>query len=290
MSGERGCSKALGQSRLGGDWPTDWRVRRRYLPWRAVTRANGSIGKVPLDGRGLPVNPLDSSAWQEWPLAWAAVESGRAQGIGLAITPEIRLTAIDLDACLTADDALSSLAQSVLETFRGAYVERSPSGRGLHVLLRGACPPGWRRQRSLELIDRGYLTVTGERYGDMAVMRPDHTRDLQLWHAAHSPVDHQAPHVPRQPIRHPVGDWFHQACHARNGDKFKALWAGALAGCPTASEGDLQLVLLILYWWPDATDAELTEVLLGSGRLRPKLRSEPYLRRTLGVARRLQQR
>lgn len=271
----------------GPDWPIAWQGRIRYLPWRAVGRPNGTVGKMPVDQRGSAVNPLDRRAWRAWDAAWATVSTGQADGVGLAITPEVRLTAIDLDICLDEAGTLTSLARAVLETYSGAYAEHSPSGRGLHVLVRGQCPPGWRRQAGVEVIDCGFLTVTGYGYGAPHLPLPDHDAALRAWHAGRAASKAANGWISRvQPLTLP-GDWFSRACQARNGEKFRALWEGRLADCPSASEGDLQLLLMVMYWWPTASDDELLTTLFESGRIRPKWRDERYLVRTLVAARRL---
>lgn len=268
----------------GPDWPSAWQTRRRYLPWRATPRHNGTIGKVPLN----QVDPLDSRAWQSWDAAWAAVQAGQASGVGLAITPALQLTAIDLDACLDEMGEITPPAQAVLDTFPGAYIERSPSGRGLHMLVRGVCPPGWRRQAGMELIDRGFLTVTGLGHNFPHTRLPYDAGALAAWHAWSAPQTSAGMWAPRVPPMFSPGSWFARACAARNGAKFRALWDGHLADCPTASEGDLQLLLLIIYWCPSASDSDLLSALLSSGRKRPKVLSERYLERTLIAVRRLQ--
>ncbi|MFC4637780.1 hypothetical protein ACFO0D_05440 [Deinococcus hohokamensis] len=207
--------------------------------------------------------------------------------MGLAITARIRLTAIDLDDCLDDAGEVTAPAQAVLTTFLGAYVERSPSGRGLHVLVRGSCPSGWRRQPSVEIIDHGFLTVTGHGFPFPHSRLAYDEGDLRAWHAAHAPQRVSESSRLGRP-NSPPGEWFTRACQARNGAKFRALWNGHLAGCPTASEGDLQLLLLILYWWPEASDTELIWALLDSGRYRPKLCQEQYIERTIAAVRRLQ--
>ena len=45
-----------------------------------------------------------------------------------------------------------------------SYTEFSPSGTGLHVLLRAKLPPGGNRRGRIEIYDRGrFFTVTGRR-------------------------------------------------------------------------------------------------------------------------------
>lgn len=270
----------------GQDWPVGWQQQGRYLPWRAVARPNGTMGKVPLGGTGHPVNPLNPHAWQSWASAWQVVAAGGADGVGLTLTPALGLTAIDLDACLTPTGDLTPRAARVLETFAVAYAEYSPSGQGLHVLVRGTCPSGWRRQPGLEIITHGFVTVTGQAY---RLGEPDREAQLALegWHTRLAPVRPPPSERPSPRLVAP-GDWFERACQARNGARFRALWAGEAGGCATASEGDVTLLLLLLYWQPRASDTELAVLLRSSGRARPKVMDDRYLARTLAAARRWQ--
>lgn len=51
----------------------------------------------------------------------------------------------------------------------------------------GPLSPGWRRQPGLEIIDRGFLTVTGHAYRPMSEHQPDHAETLATWHATARP-------------------------------------------------------------------------------------------------------
>lgn len=274
-------------------WPPAWQVWQRYLPWRARPRAGGGLSKVPhglQDGRWQPVNPLAVAHWHSYSAAQQAVEEGVADGIGLALTPDLGLVALDLDGCLVRG-CLTDTAAAVLTHFPGAFAERSPSGCGLHVLLRATCPPGWRRQGDVEIIDRGFLTVTGQPWGRAATL-PDHTAVLAARHAERTPARKES----RQalPVSVALGDaaLLAKARSARNATRFEALWAGEATSAASPSEGDLALLLLLRYWGgPGTDDAQLDRLFRASGRMRPKWADvgglTPYARRTLQAARRI---
>ena len=278
----------------GDAWPVAWRPRRRYLPWRARDRPGGGVSKVPhgpVQGRWQPVDPLQSGHWLTYDEAGTVVQAGEADGIGLAVTPALRLTVIDLDACLATGGQLDERAQTVLDAFPGAYVEVSPSGWGLHVVLRAACGTGWRRQAGVELIDRGFVTVTGRAFQPVHTPLPDHTAALRAWHAARQPPGTPSP-APGLQLAVPASDaaLIQRAHNARNGARFAALWAGEAAGYATASEADLALLLMLDFWaGPGATDADLDRLFRQSGRYRPKWGSgaplSPYAGRTLATVR-----
>ena len=124
-------------------WPLALRSGRRYLPWRARIRPNGKIGKVPHTRRGgrlYPHDPLDPVAWMTFDNAQRAVTAAEADGIGVVLTRDQGWLALDLDDCVGGDGRPTSPAQAVLNAFPGAYVERSPSRAGLHVVMRGRVP------------------------------------------------------------------------------------------------------------------------------------------------------
>ena len=66
-------------------------------------------------------------------------------GIGFVFTSGDDLCGVDLDRCLNPEiGEMESLAQEIIEAL-DSYTEVSPSGTGVHVLLRGELPPGRRR-------------------------------------------------------------------------------------------------------------------------------------------------
>ena len=267
----------------------------RFLPWTARPRPNGRLAKVPVrlteEQVPQPVNPLDPRHWQIHHDAQTHVHSGQADGLGIALTPDLGLTCIDIDDCRADNGALSPLALTILSRFPTGYVEISPSGRGLHLFAVGRVPAGWRRQAHVDIIDRGYVTVTGHIHRAASTW-PDLTRDLAAWHREHSPV-------PGKPLRQPepspvllpqrsINDIVQRAAQARNGARFQALWAGELAGYRSPSEADLALILMLLFWGgPGLTDAELLTLVRASGRHRAKWQTGSYAQRTLTAARRI---
>jgi primase-polymerase (primpol)-like protein len=83
-------------------------------------------------------------------------------GIGFVFTPEDDLCGVDLDGCLDPETGeIEGWAQEIIEEL-DSYTEISPSGTGVHVLVRGTLPAGRNRKGRFEAYDRGrYFTVTG---------------------------------------------------------------------------------------------------------------------------------
>jgi primase-polymerase (primpol)-like protein len=101
--------------------------------------------------------------------AFMAYESGRFQGVGYMMGSEPGIIGIDLDHCIDEDGSIAPWAREIVESFAGAYWERSVSSTGLHGFCRGSLPDGVDGVRSkvegcsVELYSAlRFLVVTGQ--------------------------------------------------------------------------------------------------------------------------------
>lgn len=70
----------------------------------------------------------------------------------------------DLDNCFEDDGALKTYAAELLESVDPIFVERSVSGRGLHIFVHAPEAKGWRRD-GIEFYSRDrFIRVTGDRF------------------------------------------------------------------------------------------------------------------------------
>jgi hypothetical protein len=140
----------------------------RIPHWVAYTAA-----KKPLDpttGYGADAN--DASTWASYQRAerfWR--DGGEAVGIGFELGEDGTVHVyifIDYDHCFREDGTLEPwVAEDV--RLLNSYTEHSPSGKGLHVILRGQLPGRnlgpEKRSDGMELYDHArYMTVTGNQY------------------------------------------------------------------------------------------------------------------------------
>ncbi|MEZ3117868.1 hypothetical protein RYH80_18275 [Halobaculum sp. MBLA0147] len=85
-------------------------------------------------------------------------------GLGFVFTDDDPFTGVDLDKCRDPETGeIDEWALAVINDLR-SYTEVSPSGTGLHVLIKGELPDTWdNRNDGLEIYSRDrYFTVTGE--------------------------------------------------------------------------------------------------------------------------------
>src|SRR5918998_310196 len=135
---------------------------RQWLCWRKEER-DGKPTKVPYSPTtGQRASSTDSDTWSGYQEAVRACKEHGYGGIGFVFTKEDDLCGVDLDGCLDPETGeLEGWAQEIIEEL-DSYTEISPSGTGVHVLVRARLPEGRNRKGRFEAYDRGrYFTVTG---------------------------------------------------------------------------------------------------------------------------------
>ncbi|WP_156123124.1 hypothetical protein [Deinococcus radiopugnans] len=266
--------------------PEDLREQRRYLPFRFRPRHNGRLGKVPhavTRATQAPADVRDRQRWMGLADAAALVAAGRADGLGLVLGPDLRVVAADLDGALEGGQVLP-WAQAIVAELHG-YTEISVSGTGLHVLVRGRLPPGRRRAGRLELLDAGFLALTGHRLpGSLAVV-PHRQVALDAVYARAFPA-RCAFRSPAPPASLPLADAevLARLLALRNGPKLARLLAGDADGYASPSEADFALARLLRF---ATQDPEQIERLMRASPLararwdRPAGPDLTYLQRTI---------
>ncbi len=143
--------------------PLVLRETPRWVNWEAVPRADGRVGKVPINPHTPPrhASSTDPRTWAPFDLSvGVSVGSGGTYGIGFVFSRDDAIFGLDLDHCLTANS--DTWSHRVLERFPPTYVEVSPSREGLHLYAYGAVPRSIKTARG-ELYGWGrFFTVTGE--------------------------------------------------------------------------------------------------------------------------------
>lgn len=119
----------------------------------------------------VPMNPHTGGAaqsnnpetWATAAEAWAAKKQYRWAGIGYVFTIASGVVGIDLDDCFTEDGRLNDTARQIVQMMN-SYTERSPSGKGLHILACGSIPHSVKRPGFEMYNELRYFTVTGDVY------------------------------------------------------------------------------------------------------------------------------
>lgn len=140
--------------------------RPQWLCWRSDPPLveGGKRRKVPVSPRtGRNASSTDAATWgtAEQALAWRDEHPDTA-GVGFVFTPDDPYSGIDLDACIDAATGVLAIWARAIVDRLDSYTEVSPSGTGVHTIVRAIVPAGGNRRGSVELYDRArYFTITG---------------------------------------------------------------------------------------------------------------------------------
>lgn len=282
-------------------FPAELRVLPQWVAWRREERKPGDWTKVPYASSGVHASSTNAATWCSFGEALAAQVRGRYDGVGFVFAGGV-YTGVDLDHCRDPEtDAIDAWALKVLGDLQG-YSEASPSGTGVHVIVRATLPGKGRNRRvtaegaqpdaKIEIYDRGrYFTATGARLTEHPAgieSRQDAVSALYASLDAPAP-DAEAVAPPPQassPTPHDLSDddLLDKAMSAKNGDAFRRLWNGDTSGHgDDDSAADLALCSHLAFWF--GPDAERIDRLFRRSRLfREKWERQDYRDRTIAKA------
>jgi len=146
--------------------PEELQVRNQWTCWRLEER-NGKTTKVPYNAAsGHRASSTDSATWASYEEAVEAVEDGGYNGVGFVFSSGDPYTGIDLDKCRNPQTGeVAEWAQPWLDRFSEGYSEVSPSGTGLHIIVRGKTPHNGKKTRDGKTVEiysvERFFTVTG---------------------------------------------------------------------------------------------------------------------------------
>ena len=140
--------------------------------WKKVIRPGQTKPtKVPFQPDGRHASHDDPSTWVDFNTA--TTHAKQFDGIGFVFTEHDPYAGIDLDNCFSPDGTLLDWAVPIVAQSQDAeaYIERTPSGQGLHIIGQGKLPGkgrkitglGANKTGAIEIYDRlRYFTVTGD--------------------------------------------------------------------------------------------------------------------------------
>ena len=148
---------------------------KRYRNWVAykIVERGGKSTKIPYNA--LRVNEKastnDPETWCDFDDALTGLSSGNYDGLGFVFEKEAQITGIDIDHCIDGDGVLSDHASDWVNAC-DSYTEISPSGTGLHILVRGNIDGKGAKREIGEIYDDGrFFTITGNVWGERKSLR-----------------------------------------------------------------------------------------------------------------------
>jgi putative DNA primase/helicase len=142
--------------------PEQLTERRQWVCWRYEKR-DGKMTKVPYTDLGHRASSTDLMSWTTCAMAYLAYERGHCDGIGFVFSSGDSFVGIDLDDCRNPETGeIARWARKILDRVQEGYIEASPSGTGVHIIVEGTVRGGGMRKGKVEMYSRGrFFTMTG---------------------------------------------------------------------------------------------------------------------------------
>jgi putative DNA primase/helicase len=255
--------------------PAELRELRQWVLWRYEER-EGKRTKVPCRANKPTVraSSTDPDTWSTHEDALRAAGTDGMDGIGFVFTESDPYAGVDLDHCVDGED-INPHAANVLREL-DSYSEFSPSGTGLHVIVRATVNGGRNRTgktpwaAEFENYDRGrFFCMTGRHVPDTPRAVCERQRQLDAVRAKMFPPPAAASDRKSAPgASADDRDLLALASRAKNGADFDALYRGQHP-YGSQSEADLALCNMLAFWFgPD--HARIDRLFRASGLMREK--------------------
>lgn len=238
------------------------------------------FAKVPLNpytGTAAKVN--NENTWGSFDDAIFALNAGIGIGLGFVFTENDPFFGIDLD--VAEGRSPTEFQNSIYRRFL-SYAERSPSGRGLHIICKGRVPNGSLRRSELGIeiySSRRYFTMTGIVERDVQIVDLQFELDVLCSEIAYK--NSHNPDIDKLTTSETDDAIVIKAKNAINGEKFLKLWEGRWeADYPSQSEADQALIGIIAFY--TKSPAQISRIFRASALgQRPKAARDEYVYRTI---------
>lgn len=238
-------------------FPKELLELKQWVCWRLTPGQNGEKDrKVPFDPKTCkPASTNKPATWSDYNTAHAAQEKYGFTGLGFVFVKDCGIVGVDIDNCYDPESrAFNEVARAILAK-QPTYAEFSPSGKGVHLFLKGSLPAGGCKNSSLglELYDHvRYFTMTGNTL-DRA---PDTISAdggviawiLNTYFQKPKPAKKKRAGVkPAEPLND--DELLQKAKGAKEGGAFTDLWEGRWQGkYESQSEADSALCCHLAFW------------------------------------------
>jgi len=225
---------------------------RNWIVWKEIIDINRPKPvKFPVNpATEQAASPTDPETWVSFSEAVFVYEKNLKTnrpyaGIGFQLQNS-PYALIDLDD--THDDKIALEIQRKIFSEFNSYSEISPSGQGLHIIIKGTVPHG-RRRRFVEIYSGArYMTMTGNVYHNKQI---EERQELltQLWEQMGGGTDPELHVIDNKPEIYTDEQILEQARNAVNGELFNTLFNGQWEGIyPSQSEADFALIDIIQFY------------------------------------------
>lgn len=237
------------------DFPQELMDLEQWTVWRYVNRG-GKPTKIPVDPlTGMNAKSNDPSTWRTFAEALNCFKSNDdIDGMGFFFKEPY--VGIDLD---NIQDELDDFKRGiydnkVFEFYEGfkSYGEVSPSGTGIHIIIKGTIPGKRRRKGNIEMYQQGrFFTMTGNSLGKYKTISEPSDQTFKRIYDKYLAND-KVVHLEKQHgIQHNLSDSeiIHRILESKQKDSFQIFMNGGWQEEYTSqSEADLAFANLLAFW------------------------------------------
>jgi putative DNA primase/helicase len=273
------------------DWarvPSALKEYRQWVCWKYQEIKTNSAGEY--RQTKLPINPKTRQAaktnaphtWGNFSECIEAANTFGFEGIGFVLTDNDPFVAIDLDNC--RDATTGSIEEWALQEVSqfDSYTEISPSGTGLHIIVKATMDDAGRKIKPREVYrSNRFITMTSQVHNDLHEIKECEDQ-LAKWLGNHfsQSNDNTSPALKEGLVQViSPNEALQIAFSAKNGEAIKRLWSGNTSGYSSESEADMALVRYLAFYVTD--DYELENLLRQSALIRKKWGRPDYLKSTI---------
>lgn len=227
--------------------PEELKALRQWLVWRLEDIGAKRPTKVPYNAiTGKLASVSEPSDWCDFNTAVA--RSSNYSGIGFVFSNNDSYSFIDLDDSSQGNNYQADFNRQ-LKIFKefDSYSEVSPSGKGLHIIVKGNVPSG-RRRSFIEIYSSlRYATFTGNVYHNKPIVDCQ-DKLTQLWEQMGTGVATTVYNGDAEE-KSTDAEIVSAAGNAVNGDKFKILLEGKWQDIyPSQSEADFAFIDIVSFY------------------------------------------
>ncbi|PGK77768.1 phage/plasmid primase, P4 family [Bacillus thuringiensis] len=234
--------------------PAELKALPQWILWKFETR-NGKQTKVPCQVTGEMAQANNRRTWSTFATAVKFYLEGDYDGIGFVFSRQDNYIGIDIDKCVT-EGKTNAFATEIIDTL-DSYTEFSPSGNGIHIIIRGGLPQsvlGTGRKNTkhgLEIYSYGrFFTFTGNRENSNDVYeRTDELAEVFEKYFDDSDIQGRVnlAEFEKDEIKISNDALWERMFRSKNGDEIRSLYNGNLIN-NDHSATDLALCNHLAFW------------------------------------------
>jgi len=202
------------------------------------------------------ISPVDKTHWKDFESIVDATQVHKPCGLGYILSKNDPYACIDLDiknannetdpAKWTSQENIDRFHR-IIEAF-GSYTERSASGQGFHIWVRGAIGEGARRDGVEVYSQERFIVCTGDVYLNKEIENRQELLNLLVQEIRQASPDTNKIELVEVEQTESDEVIFERARTADNADKFITLCEGDWTGYPSQSEADLALMSIFAFY------------------------------------------